>query len=92
MVDVFTKPGSRPDHQPVRLASRLSEAQLTKIRESRNSNFNVGSRRLSGNFRAVAGTAGPIGWEARLPFPSPHTTVRTGPYTAVQESRDRTGI
>ena len=28
----------------------------------------------------------------RSPFPSPHTTVRTGPYTAVQESRDRTGI
>ena len=33
-----------------------------------------------------------IGWEGRSPFPSPHTTVRTGPYTAVQESRDRTGI
>jgi hypothetical protein len=28
-----------------------------------------------------------IGWEGRSPFPSPHTTVRTGPYTAVHMDR-----
>lgn len=28
-----------------------------------------------------------IGWEERLPLPSPHTTVRTGPYTAVHVDR-----
>jgi hypothetical protein len=28
-----------------------------------------------------------IGWEGRSPFPSPHTTVRTGPYTAVHVDR-----
>jgi hypothetical protein len=28
-----------------------------------------------------------IGWEGRLPLPSPHTTVRTGPYTAVHVDR-----
>ena len=26
-----------------------------------------------------------IGWEAESPPPSPHTTVRTVPYTAVHE-------
>ena len=28
-----------------------------------------------------------IGWEGELPLPSPHTTVRTGPYTAVHVDR-----
>jgi hypothetical protein len=28
-----------------------------------------------------------IGWEGRSPLPSPHTTVRTGPYTAVHVDR-----
>jgi hypothetical protein len=29
----------------------------------------------------------PIGWEGELPLPSSHTTVRTGPYTAVHVDR-----
>ena len=31
----------------------------------------------------------PIGSEGELPLPSAHTTVRTGPYTAVQVLRCR---
>ena len=36
-------------------------------------------------------TKDPVGGKVDLPVPPP-TTVRTGPYTAVQESRDRIGI